>query len=77
MTRICEAVYENGLFRPVAPLTPALAEGQHVRLLVEADTPDDILNLAAAVYDGLSKQDIEDVEHIALDRSEFFTKLAR
>jgi hypothetical protein len=35
-------------------------------------TPDDILNLAAGVYEGLSQQEIEDVEQIALDRRSFF-----
>ena len=34
-------------------------------------TPDEILGLAGQVYAGLSKQDIDDVEKIALDRSNF------
>ena len=34
-------------------------------------TPDEILDLAGQVYAGLSKQDIDDVERIALDRSNF------
>jgi predicted DNA-binding antitoxin AbrB/MazE fold protein len=73
MTQICEAVYENGIFRPVAPVAPNLTEGQHVRLVVETDMPDDILRLAAEVYDGLSEQEVNDIEQIALDRSAFFT----
>lgn len=77
MTQICEAVYENGVFRPVAPVAPHLAEGQYVRLVVETDTPEDILGLAAEVYEGLSEQDMNDVEQIALDRSSFFTKPTR
>jgi predicted DNA-binding antitoxin AbrB/MazE fold protein len=76
MTQICDAIYENGIFRPVAPTAPDLVEGQHVRLVVETDTPDDILRLAAEVYDGLSEQDVNSIEHVALDRSAFFTKPA-
>ena len=34
-------------------------------------TPDEILGLAANVYAGLSEQDVDDVEQIALDRSNF------
>lgn len=34
-------------------------------------TPDEILGLAAQVYAGLSKQEVSDVEKIALDRSHF------
>ena len=34
-------------------------------------TPDEILGLAGQVYAGLSKQDIDAVEKIALDRSHF------
>ena len=34
-------------------------------------TPDEILGLAGQVYAGLSEQDIDDVESIALDRSNF------
>jgi predicted DNA-binding antitoxin AbrB/MazE fold protein len=74
MTQICEAVYENGTFRLVSPLAPGLAEGQHVRLVVETETPEDILALAAQVYDGLSEQEVNDVEQIAYDRSSFFTR---
>jgi predicted nucleic acid-binding protein len=35
-------------------------------------SPDAILALAASVYDGLSPQDITDVEQIALQREDFF-----
>ena len=34
-------------------------------------TPDKILDLAGQVYAGLSEQDIDGVERIALDRSNF------
>ena len=66
MTQICEAIYENGTFRPLKAVTPGLAEGQHVRLVVETDTADEILRLAGQVYAGLSEEQIHSVEQIAL-----------
>ena len=78
MTQICDAVYENGQFRPLAPLGSSLVDGQQVRLVVETEaTPADILSLAAQVYAGLAPQDIDNIENIALDRSVFFTDGSR
>ena len=37
-------------------------------------TPDEMLKLAENVYEGLSEKDIEEIERIALDRSNFFSK---
>ena len=34
--------------------------------------PDDVLTLAGQVYEGLSEEDIDDVERISLDRRGFF-----
>jgi len=61
-----EAVYENGVFRPLEKIE--IAEGQQVRLIVET-LPEDLLELAAQVYEGLSDKEIE---QIALDRRPFF-----
>lgn len=70
-TNTCEAVYENGVFRPLA--APAnVAEGQRVRLTVEPDPEVDVLALAAKVYEGLSEEQIDEIERIILDRSDFF-----
>ena len=74
MTQIVDAVYEHGTFRPITPSTVPLSEGQQVRLVVETTPADDILALASQVYDGLSEQDVNEVEEIALDRSAFFTR---
>ena len=74
-TQICEAVFQNGAFRPVQPVSPALAEGQHVRLVVEVEDKD-ILSLATGVYEGLSDADVKEVEQIAFDRRDFFDKAA-
>ena len=76
MTATVEAVYENGVFRPETP--PALAEGAHVTLIVEsaaAGGPDEVLRLATQVYAGMSSQDVDEVERIAVRRSLFGERL--
>ena len=71
--QMLDAVYENGVFRLLQPLETTLPEGQHVRLVVEAEAPaEDILALAAQVYEGLTARQIDDIERIALDRRTFF-----
>jgi predicted DNA-binding antitoxin AbrB/MazE fold protein len=74
MTKILDAVYESGSFRLLTRTILPLDEGQQVRISVEVDTPEDIIALAARVYDGLSDLDIANIERIALDRSSFFTE---
>ena len=77
MTKVFDAVYEYGIFRLVSQPVPPLVEGQQVRISVEVDTPEDILGLAAKVYEGISEQDVNDIERIALDRSSFFSEPLR
>jgi predicted DNA-binding antitoxin AbrB/MazE fold protein len=67
-----DAVYQDGVFRPVS--SPELPEGERVRLTIERvaqSTPDDILRLASRVYEGLSQQDIDEVEDMARHRALF------
>ena len=73
MKQAVDAVYENGVFRPLK--SPELSEGQHVRLEIEASPEerlDDLLELAARVYEGLSDDQIDAIEEIVLDRQDFF-----
>ena len=73
----CEAVFENGVLRPLTSLQ--LNEGQSVRLVVEqknALEAEEMLKLAFQIYEGLSEQEIEEIEEIASDRSHFFTPKA-
>jgi predicted DNA-binding antitoxin AbrB/MazE fold protein len=68
-----KAIYENGVFRPLEK--PELAEGQSVQLIVKATnyfTPQEMLQLAAEVYEGLSETDVDEIEEIALNRDFFF-----
>lgn len=72
-TKALDAVFENGVFRPLTPVDIAIPEGQRVRLVVETIEPSvDVLSLATHVYDGLSEEQIEEIEQIVLDRDSFF-----
>ncbi|MBA2669850.1 MAG: antitoxin family protein [Gemmatimonadetes bacterium] len=73
MTQTFEAVFENGIFRLLEKPAVSLRDGQHVRLTVETEvTPGDVLALAEQVYAGLSDEEVDDVDQIALDRRSFF-----
>ena len=75
MTHPVEAVFENGAFRPLAAPGTSLSEGQRVRLVVEpGGVPADVLVLAAQVYDGLSEEEVDEIERIVLDRRNFFSE---
>ena len=71
MTKTVEAIFENGVFKPISPLS--LSEHKKVTLIIKDNNeePTDILSLASLVYDGLSPKDIEDIEILVLDRSSF------
>ncbi len=72
-----DAVFNHGVFRPITPQDVSIYEGQKVRLSIET-TPlsddlsgEEILKLATSVYDGLSEQQIDEIEQIALNRGPF------
>jgi len=68
-----DAVYHDGVFEPLT--APALPEGARVHLRVEsAIQGEDSLSLAGQVYDGLTAEQIAEIEEIALDRSRFTTR---
>ncbi len=72
MERAIDAIYENGVFRPVYRQQLAIAEGQCVRITVDDEGDPDALRLAVSVYEGLSDSQITEIERIALDRRSFF-----
>lgn len=72
MRQAIEAIYENGVFKPVAPDQVQMVEGQRVKLVVDEHALSEPLRLAAQVYAGLSVQEVDEVESIALDRRHFF-----
>jgi len=79
MTQIIDAIFENGAFRPVHPEQVQAADGQLVTLVVKSeslpqqatDSLPEPLRLAARVYQGMSSEEIDAIEKIALDRSGF------
>ena len=73
MKQTLEAIYEDGVFKPTKHLE--IPNGQQVRLEVETlsdASVDDVLFLAAQVYEGLTDQDVNEIEEVAFQRSDFF-----
>jgi predicted DNA-binding antitoxin AbrB/MazE fold protein len=69
-----EAIYQNGIFKPLQPVSEEIEDGKKVELTVSEKrlNPEEMLKLASQVYEGLSEEDIDEIERIALDRSNFF-----
>ena len=72
MKHAIDAIYENGTFRPIERNAVAIADGQRVRITVDDQCEPEALRLAMTVYDGLSDNDIDEIEQIALHRGNFF-----
>ena len=74
MTQTVEAIYQNGVFRPLSPVSDEISEGKTVKITIDDKklSPEEYLELAGKVYEGLSDEDINEIERIALDRSNFF-----
>jgi predicted DNA-binding antitoxin AbrB/MazE fold protein len=71
--QIVDAIFENGVFRPLKPIDDPMLEGQQVQLIVQSpESSEDILALAADVYAGLAEEEIDEIKRIALDRGDFF-----
>ncbi len=71
MPKTVEAIFEDGVLKPISPLN--ISEHKKVKLVIEDECvePFDVLSLASMVYNGLSPEDIEEIEKLALDRSRF------
>ena len=70
MTRILEAVYKDGVLKPLQD--PGLEENQRVFLEIRGELQEHVSSAIEAwhgVYDGLSEDEIAEVEAIAPDRS--------
>ena len=74
MSQVIDAVFKDGAFKPLNGAPVPLSEGQRVRLIVEIPRePDtDLIELAGKVYEGLSDEQVNEIEKIASDRSTFF-----
>lgn len=71
MPKTIEAIFERGVLIPVSPLN--ISEHKKVTLIIEDEPVEsaDILSLSSMVYNGLSSEDIEEIEKLTLDRSGF------
>lgn len=71
MTKTIQAIYENGVLKPLEQVH--LKEHQQVTLTLQDTKPatQEILKLASHVYKGFSPKDIQEREVIILDRSHF------
>ena len=76
MTQTLDAVFKDGSFKPLNNGSLPFAEGQRVKLTVETpvETQDDLIELAAQVYDGLTEEEVNEVERLALDSGKFFDR---
>jgi predicted DNA-binding antitoxin AbrB/MazE fold protein len=75
MENIFEAIYENGVLKPLEPIK--LPEHQRVTITIQPlliENPDQELESWHQVYDGLSDKEISEIESIALDRSHFMVQ---
>ena len=74
MVQTMKAIYENGIFKPLKPVSEVFSEGEEVVIDVKSkeENANQIMKLAENFYEGLSEEDIDEIEAIALDRSNFF-----
>ena len=74
MTQTLDAVFQDGSFKPLDNGSLPFSEGQRVKLTVEVPfgTGDNLVELAGQVYEGLSEEDIGEIERLAFDRGNFF-----
>ena len=74
MSQGIDAVFIDGNFKPLNDARIPLAEGQRVRLIVETppESDKDLVELAGQVYEGLTDEQVHEIETIAVDRSNFF-----
>lgn len=72
MERTLPAVYEHGVLTPLEPLD--LPDHQRVVITIHGpalESPDEMLEAWQRVYEGLSEEEVAQVEAIVLDRSCF------
>jgi predicted DNA-binding antitoxin AbrB/MazE fold protein len=75
VTRILEAVYEDGVLRPLED--PGLEEHQRVLLEIRTEPQEHASSALEGwhrVYEGLPDDEIAEIEAIALDRSHFSSR---
>lgn len=77
MRQTIKARYHDGVLQPLEPLI--LADEAEVQVTVDTEvaiSADEVLRRAARVYQGLTSDQVTEVETIALDRRQFFREPA-
>ena len=74
MSQTIEAIYQNGMFKPLNPVPEEITEGKEVILNIKTreESANEIMKAAENFYEGLSDSDIAEIENVMLDRSNFF-----
>jgi len=73
--KIIEAIYENGSFNPLSSINMEIEERERVYLVVEPiEKAEDILAMAAQVYEGLNEDQIDSIEQHSKRREDFFDR---
>ena len=44
MTQTIEAIYQNGMFKPLNPVSEEISEGKKVKIVVETETENEEVN---------------------------------
>ena len=57
MKRVIDAIYENGIFRPMQSNIIGISEGTYVHITVDNEAEPESLKLATCVYERLSDKD--------------------
>ncbi len=69
-----DAIYEHGAFRVLDTDAVKMPEGQRVRLVVEpVDSPESGVDLLMHLYDGLTENQIEEIDSIIRNRRDLFS----
>jgi predicted DNA-binding antitoxin AbrB/MazE fold protein len=77
MRQTVRARYHDGILEPLEPL--ALADETEVQVTIESAATvgaDEILKRAGQVYQGLTPEQVAQIEALALDRRRFFREPA-
>jgi predicted DNA-binding antitoxin AbrB/MazE fold protein len=72
MKQFVDAIFEDGVFRPVLPVE--LPAGERVRVEIEVQPKVDVEKMLAEfqkVYEGFTPEEIDELEKVILDRSNF------
>lgn len=77
MRQTIKARFHDGVLQPLEPLI--LTEESEVQVTVDSvptSSGEDILQRAARVYNGLSQEQVSQIEAVTLDRRQFFREPA-